>query len=126
MKVADFLHAVGSMPLATLRDLTAGEPFMILSRHPDDESLGSGGLIAAACAQQQRVDVVLLTDGAGFHPNSQLYPPDHLVKLRREDSERQGICWDCRRTDRPAWNIPTLVYPLQGTSLTRPQVASKV
>ena len=88
MKVEAFLSELRQMKLASLQSLTNGEPFVVLSPHPDDESLGVGGLIAAARAERQRVDVVILTDGSGSHPRSVAYPRDKLVALRRVEAER--------------------------------------
>src|SRR5690606_16204888 len=42
----------------------------VIAPHPDDESLGCGGLIAALAADGRAVQVVFVTDGAGSHPNS--------------------------------------------------------
>jgi LmbE family N-acetylglucosaminyl deacetylase len=55
---------------------------LILAPHPDDESLGCGGLIAAACAAGIAPVVVILTDGAASHPDSRLFPPLKLAALR--------------------------------------------
>ncbi len=60
--------------------------FAVLSPHPDDESLGCGGLIASACAAGVPPVVVMLTDGAGSHPGSAEYPPARLATLRRAES----------------------------------------
>ncbi len=59
---------------------------MILAPHPDDESLGCGGLIAAACAAGRPPLVVILTDGAASHPGSLAYPPQRLAQLRRAEA----------------------------------------
>jgi LmbE family N-acetylglucosaminyl deacetylase len=75
------------MPLALPADLTGGKPVLLLSPHPD-ETLGVGGLIAAACASGERVDVIILTDGSGSHPNSALYPRERLVALRRLEADQ--------------------------------------
>ncbi len=70
MRADEFRHHLRDLPDGTFADITGDQPFVVLSPHPDDESLGTGGLIAAACARGQRVDVVLVTDGAGSHPKS--------------------------------------------------------
>ena len=88
MRVEAFLRALQDMPVTSPRELTAGRPFVVLSPHPDDESLGAGGLIAAACSGGEHVDVVVLTDGAGSHPRSVLYPRERLVALRRAECAR--------------------------------------
>ncbi|MDE1895513.1 MAG: PIG-L family deacetylase [Rhodospirillales bacterium] len=59
---------------------------LILAPHPDDESLGCGGLIAAACALGLAPVVVILTDGAASHPGSSSYPPARLRAVRRAEA----------------------------------------
>jgi LmbE family N-acetylglucosaminyl deacetylase len=59
---------------------------MILAPHPDDESLGCGGLIAAACAMGLPPVVVFLTDGAGSHQGSRSFPPDRLRAIRQQEA----------------------------------------
>ncbi len=90
MKASAFFDAVRDLPLGTLDDLTGGEPFVVLSPHPDDESLGAGGLIAAAWARGQHAEVILVTDGAGSHPHSKTYPAERLIDLRRKELEQAG------------------------------------
>ena len=65
--------------------LGAGAP-LILAPHPDDESLGCGGLIAACCAMGRPPIVVVLTDGARSHPGSAAFPPARLVALRAAET----------------------------------------
>jgi LmbE family N-acetylglucosaminyl deacetylase len=78
------------MPLGSVAELTAGLPFVVLAPHPDDETLGAGGLIAAACEAGQSAEVVIITDGSGSHPRSKLYPRQRLIELRRREVERAG------------------------------------
>jgi len=60
----------------------AGRRPLVLAPHPDDESLGCGGMIAAACAMGLHPVVLILTDGAASHPNSREFPPDRLRHVR--------------------------------------------
>ena len=53
--------------------------------HPDDESLGCGGLIAACCAGARPPLVVVLTDGSGSHRGSRLFPPAKLISVREAE-----------------------------------------
>jgi LmbE family N-acetylglucosaminyl deacetylase len=90
LTVGEYLAALTQMPLGSLHDITAGAPFVVLSPHPDDESLGAGGLIAAARAAGQHAEVMVITDGAGSHPKSQAYPAQRLIDLRKSEVEAAG------------------------------------
>jgi LmbE family N-acetylglucosaminyl deacetylase len=78
-------------PITTPRELTGGRPFVVLSPHPDDETLGTGGLIAAARAAGQEVDVIVVTDGSGSHPRSKQYPRQRLVDVRYSEVHQAGL-----------------------------------
>ena len=94
MKVSQYLEATKALPPITRDGLTGGAPFIILSPHPDDETLGLGGLIAQARKARQTVHVVVLTDGAGSHPRSVLYPPERLVQVRKRELRAAGEVLD--------------------------------
>ena len=78
-------------PITTTRALTGGRPFVVLSPHPDDETLGTGGLIAAARTAGQEVDVIVVTDGSGSHPRSKQYPRQRLVDVRYSEVHQAGL-----------------------------------
>nr|WP_256731293.1 PIG-L deacetylase family protein [Sphingomonas sp. dw_22] len=65
--------------------MTGPGAVLVLTPHPDDESLGCGGAIAAASRAGKSVLVVELTDGRMSHPNSRLFPRDRLIALRRAE-----------------------------------------
>jgi LmbE family N-acetylglucosaminyl deacetylase len=75
-----------ALPTGTLNDIIGSGTCLILAPHPDDESLGCGGLIAACVAAGRPPLVVILTDGAGSHPNSREFPPDRLRALRAQEA----------------------------------------
>jgi len=79
-----------ALPEASLATLLGGRRALILAPHPDDESLGCGGLIAAACAAGLPPAVVILTDGAASHPDSFSHPPARLAALREAEA-RQAL-----------------------------------
>jgi LmbE family N-acetylglucosaminyl deacetylase len=58
---------------------------LVLAAHPDDETLGAAGLIAAAAANGAHVRVVVATDGEGSHPRSPTHRPGQLAELRRAE-----------------------------------------
>ncbi len=90
MTAGEYFALLNVLPVCGLRELTHDEPFIVIAPHPDDESLGVGGLIALARSQGQRVSVVLLTDGSKSHPNSKKYPHDRLVSIRRSELAAAG------------------------------------
>lgn len=61
---------------------------IVLAAHPDDETLGAGGLIAMASARGIRVFVVMATDGDGSHPDSPTWERRDLARERRIELTR--------------------------------------
>src|ERR1700759_4483419 len=73
------------LPCGDLDDIIGEGTCVILAPHPDDESLGCGGLIATCAAAGRPPLVVILTDGAGSHPHSRMFPPDRLRACRARE-----------------------------------------
>jgi LmbE family N-acetylglucosaminyl deacetylase len=89
MITAHRLHQLWrALPVGTLDDLIGTGSCLILAPHPDDESLGCGGLIAACCAESRWPAVVILTDGSRSHTHSRLFPPTRLATLREEEVKK--------------------------------------
>ncbi|WP_375436821.1 PIG-L deacetylase family protein [uncultured Hymenobacter sp.] len=63
---------------------------VVIAPHPDDESLGCGGLIALLRQAAVSVHVVLISDGTMSHPNSRKFPPAARQALR-EAELRQAL-----------------------------------
>lgn len=76
------------LPMGSLDEVIGSGTCLILAPHPDDESLGCGGLIAACCAAGRAPIVVILTDGSGSHPGSREYPKARLIALRAGEAAR--------------------------------------
>lgn len=73
----------------TLRPLhTAFEVLVVVAAHPDDETLGAGGLLRRAARIGARIVVVIATDGEASHPDSRTHDRTTLAKLRREEVTR--------------------------------------
>lgn len=75
------LQRFRDLPFATLDRIVTGR-LMVLAPHPDDETLGCGGLIAESCRLGRRPIVVILSDGAASHPGSKTHPPEVLASIR--------------------------------------------
>jgi LmbE family N-acetylglucosaminyl deacetylase/SAM-dependent methyltransferase len=63
--------------------LTGCARLIVLAAHPDDETLGAGGLIAAAAARGLPITVIIATNGEASHPNSPTHTPADLAAIRR-------------------------------------------
>jgi GlcNAc-PI de-N-acetylase len=90
MTADELLTAAQRLPFRPVREALEDRPLIVVAPHPDDESLGCGGLIAAACRQGLRGKVIIVSDGAGSHPYSKAYPPDRLRAIRQEEAKRAG------------------------------------
>ena len=113
---ADWHHAWSILPVGGLDDIIGPGTCLILAPHPDDESLGCGGLIAR-CVQAGRAPLVaVLTDGAGSHPNSVAFPPDRLRAVRAQEVRaaiaRLGLSPDRLRF----LNQPDTAAPTEGAA----------
>lgn len=88
------LGAAEDFPLVT-PEAFVHRRLVVVAPHPDDESLGCGGLIAACRHAGLPVTIVVVSDGAGSHPRSRLFPPERLAALRqgeaREAAARLGV-----------------------------------
>jgi len=88
MKAADVFTAVAALPEAGIESILAGRRPLILAPHPDDETLGCGGFIAAACEIGLSPIVAILTDGTKSHPDSPSFPAPRLRDLREAEALR--------------------------------------
>lgn len=93
MTAGDWLLAAErDLPLTAGLDLLlgpeggGGDAALVLAPHPDDESLGCGGLLAACAAAGRGARVVVVSDGAASHPGSTAWPPARLAARRREEA----------------------------------------
>ena len=74
-------------PFVEIGTLCGAGGVLVLTPHPDDESLGCGAALAAACDTGVNVTVVCLTDGSASHPGSEKFPPKRLAGLRATELE---------------------------------------
>lgn len=58
---------------------------LVFVPHPDDETVGCGGLINLARRADIDVDVIVTTDGGASHPATTDWPRARLVKTRRQE-----------------------------------------
>ncbi len=77
-----------SFAYAEIAEVAGRGGLVIIAPHPDDESLGCGGLISLACAEGRPVKVIVVSDGTGSHPRSRAYPRTRLRGLREREARR--------------------------------------
>jgi LmbE family N-acetylglucosaminyl deacetylase len=66
-------------------DLDPIERLTVVAAHPDDETLGAGGLITVCAERGIPVQVIVVTDGAASHPHSPTTTPRQLAGIRQRE-----------------------------------------
>ncbi len=90
--VAAWRERMATAPIADPLRLIGDGALVVLSPHPDDETIGCSSLLIA-CGQARRpVALVALTDGEGSHRGSALTPPLKLAAIRRAEQEAAVGC----------------------------------
>ncbi len=64
------------------RDRAGLDRVVVLAAHPDDETLGAGGLLHACGSAGLPVAVLVATSGEGSHPRSPTHGPERLARVR--------------------------------------------
>lgn len=75
--------AIGSLPQLALDKVTH---LLVVAAHPDDETLGAGGLISTFAASGRPVTILMATDGELSHPDSTTHDPSALAAIRRRET----------------------------------------
>jgi N-acetyl-1-D-myo-inositol-2-amino-2-deoxy-alpha-D-glucopyranoside deacetylase len=66
--------------------MSTSPTLLLVNPHPDDESLGAGGLLAAVSDAGGTPVVVTCTNGEhGFHDHSTIEDPEELIRVRIEE-----------------------------------------
>jgi LmbE family N-acetylglucosaminyl deacetylase len=86
MRAGDVHMAWSALPLADAAAIVGSGRTVILAPHPDDESLGCGGLIATLCRLGRPPLVIVVTDGTGSHAASASTPAGPLRDLREAET----------------------------------------
>lgn len=80
------LRELPALPLDEI--FTQVERMIVISAHPDDETLGAAGLIQLAQLQNIEVTVLVCTNGEASHPHSPTHEPQQLSQLRALEMEQ--------------------------------------
>ena len=119
IRAGDYLRLARGLPIMRLEELTRGRGLVVVAPHADDESLGCGGLIAAACAQGATVRIVLLSDGTGSHPRSRRFPAERLRALREAELVRAASILGLPERAIDFLRLPDRAVPSTGPEFTR-------
>lgn len=65
---------------------------VVLAAHPDDETLGAGGLLSRLASRGVPVSVLIATDGEASHPQSPTHDAERLAVLRRDEARAALAC----------------------------------
>lgn len=118
---AAYLRAAERLPQADLDTLLGSAPArtVVLAPHPDDESLGCGGLLAAAAAVGRDVRVVVVSDGSGSHPHSRAWPAPRLTTRRARETRAALGALGLRPDQVSFLGLPDRAVPDDGPALDR-------
>src|ERR1700743_2977916 len=73
--------------LKHLRTFASGDgPILLVSPHPDDETLGAGGFLATQARRGRAVTVVAVTDGEHAYRDYQA-PAEGLAEIRTREQK---------------------------------------
>ncbi|KAA0970719.1 PIG-L family deacetylase [Aureimonas fodinaquatilis] len=74
-------------PALSFKELPA-DRILVVAPHPDDESLGCGGLLWHFQRLNREVHFAFVTDGGASHPNSPTWPRHRLADEREKEAEK--------------------------------------
>lgn len=103
VEIADFVH----------------RGLVVVAPHPDDESLGCGGLITACRTAGLPVAIIIVSDGAGSHPNSQVFAAPRLAECRRREALEAARCLGVAADAVHFLQLPDRFVPSEGPEAER-------
>jgi LmbE family N-acetylglucosaminyl deacetylase len=89
-------------------------PTVVVAPHPDDESLGCGGLISLLVDRDVPVRVIIVSDGAGSHRNSETFPEDRLREVRQQEAIDAVETLGVKQESLAFLNLPDQHVPFPG------------
>src|SRR5690606_13482681 len=95
---------LAALPTRTAAELLLGwQRLVLLSPHPDDETLACGGLLRAAGAMGLDVQLVSVTDGEACYPGDPAWPPARLRQARRREGAHAPAALGARCCAAATW-----------------------
>jgi LmbE family N-acetylglucosaminyl deacetylase len=87
---------------------------VVIAPHPDDESLGCGGLISLLVDFGLPVRVVIVSDGVGSHRNSKTFPQERLRTVRQQEAIEAVETLGVKQESLAFLNLPDQHVPFSG------------
>ena len=113
LKTEDLAIEVQEAPLS-LAPVSLAGPVWVVAPHPDDESLGVGGLVAELTDLGTEVWAMLLTDGGASHPGSVAWTRERLAAGRLSEWQAALDLLGVAPTRRVALGLPDGALPYPG------------
>ena len=112
MMLAPLVVALSVTPHGQQTRADDAGPIVVLAPHPDDESLGCGGVIATRAAEGRRVVVIVVTDGRALLRRFGIDrdPSELEVSAMRKEETRRSV----RILTRGRGEVVFLDYPNEG------------
>ena len=101
-------------PLSNLKFAHARK-VLVVAPHPDDETLGCGGLISLLAQNGSAFYIVFVTDGSASHRNSRAWPPARLAAQREQEARNALACLGIPNAALLFLRLPDANMPAPGT-----------
>lgn len=97
-------------------DAVLSGPVLVIAPHPDDETLGCGGLISLCMRRGERLHVVFVTDGGASHRNSVLWDRPRLAACREREAAEALMRLGAGACERSYLRLPDADMPAPFTA----------
>lgn len=111
-----FLEQADAAPFAGLPDIVGEGGVVVLAPHPDDESLGCGGLLAEAAAAGRGLRVIFISDGGASHPTEGAEDRAALSRIRQAEALEALACLGVPASDAVFLGLPDAAVPEAGAA----------
>jgi LmbE family N-acetylglucosaminyl deacetylase len=101
--------------MTTRFELASIRRVLVVAPHPDDESLGCGGLLALLARQKTDVSVVFVTDGGASHRYSRKWPRARLASERRAEAATALTELGLAQAQKQFFNLQDADMPISGS-----------
>lgn len=111
-----FLDQADTAPLAGFPDIVGEGGVVVLAPHPDDESLGCGGLLAEAVSAGRDLRVIFVSDGGASHPTEGAEDRAALFRIRQAEALGALACLGVPASKALFLGLPDAAVPEAGAA----------